>query len=193
MYIVQIIKTNFLFSIGTYPAKPEETIVAVDLSYNAFVFPIMKVGIVRVLWECVFRKSAVKVLSKPYFTPIIVVYFSAYAKMIFNPRAQTGSILIRFICKLKPPKTQCFRGFGVPGAIRTRGVPLRRKTQNWQMGSRAFLKSLDNTWKSAYFREILAVFYVRPGPLLTYYSDRNVLLNVLLFCFPRRSPISLHR
>lgn len=31
MYIVQIIKTNFLFSIGTYPAKPEETIVAVDL------------------------------------------------------------------------------------------------------------------------------------------------------------------
>lgn len=49
MYIVQIIKTNFLFSIGTYPAKPEETIVAVDLSYNAFVFPIMKVGIVRVL------------------------------------------------------------------------------------------------------------------------------------------------
>ena len=43
------------------------------------------------------------------------------------PRAQTGSKLIRFICKLKPPKTQCFRGFGVPGAIRTRGVPLRRR------------------------------------------------------------------
>ena len=36
-----------------------------------------------------------------------------------------GSTLIQFICKLKPPKTHCFRGFGVPGAIRTRGVPLR--------------------------------------------------------------------
>ena len=27
--------------------------------------------------------------------------------------------------KSNPPKTQCFRGIGVPGAIRTRGVPLR--------------------------------------------------------------------
>ena len=27
--------------------------------------------------------------------------------------------------KRNPPKTQCFRGIGVPGAIRTRGVPLR--------------------------------------------------------------------
>ena len=41
--------------------------------------------------------------------------------------AQTGSQLIPFVCKLKPSKTQCFRGFGVPGAIRTRGVPLRRR------------------------------------------------------------------
>ena len=28
---------------------------------------------------------------------------------------------------MNPPKTQCFRGIGVPGAIRTRGVPLRRR------------------------------------------------------------------
>ena len=65
--------------------------------------------------------------SKPHFAPIIVVYFYAYTEVIYRPRAQTGSIPIRLICKLKPPKTQCFRGFGVPGAIRTRGVPLRRR------------------------------------------------------------------
>ena len=62
---------------------------------------------------------------------IIVVYFYAYTDAICKPHAQTGSMPIRLICKLKPPKTQCFRGFGVPGAIRTRGVPLRRRKQGF--------------------------------------------------------------
>ena len=30
--------------------------------------------------------------------------------------------------KGKPPKTQCFRGLGVPGATRTRDLLLRRQT-----------------------------------------------------------------
>ena len=43
-YIIQIIKTNLLFSVRAYLTESEESIVAVDLGYDSFFFPIMKVG-----------------------------------------------------------------------------------------------------------------------------------------------------